>query len=75
MQKESKYQQKQKEIHKMHVNSGDCLSKRKLFLIPALIGRYVTLLHANTWLFKILDFWLEKEHFYDFHSNLSTFPN
>lgn len=50
MQKESKYQQQQKEIHKMRVNSGHCLSKRKLFLIPALIGRYVTLLYANSYL-------------------------
>lgn len=42
--KKSKYQQQQKAIHKTHVTSGICLSKRKLFLISALIGRYVTLL-------------------------------
>lgn len=73
MQKKSKYQQQQKAIHKMHVNSGACLSKRKLFLISALIGRYVTLLYSDSYLKYWI--WLEKDHLYGFHSNLSTLPN
>lgn len=57
----------------MHINSGACLSKMKLFLTPALIGRYVTLLYDNIYLKYWI--WLEKDHLHGFHSNLSTFPN
>lgn len=55
----------------MHVNPRAYLSKRKLFLISVLIGRYATLLYANNdFIYWI---WLEKEHLYGFHSNLGTF--
>lgn len=63
-----------KAIHKMHVNPGAYLSKRKLFLISILMGRYATLLlYAN----NDFTYWicLEKEHLYGFHSNLGTSLN
>jgi len=69
--KKSKYHQQQKAIHKMHVNPGAYLSKRKVFFISVLIGSYATLLYANNdficWI------WLEKDHLYGFHSYLGTF--
>lgn len=44
----------------MHLNPGAYVSKRKLFLISVLIGRYATLLHANNdFIYWI---WLVKEH-------------
>lgn len=58
-------------------NSQDVCKRRSLSfqkeVISALICRYVTPLYANNYL--IYGIWLEKNHLYGLHSNLSTLPN